>query len=101
MTITSTETPTEAAEVLAELDAASAAITAGQKAGDHAATAAAYERTLAAWHRLSRTGCAGEDDPRVLRMLIAHAMGAAQMDARDGARQYRRWAEQEASGRSV
>jgi hypothetical protein len=101
MTVT-TGTPTAAAEVLAELDAAIDTIKAGQKAGDHAATAAGYERKLAAWQRLSSTGYgAGEDDPSVLCGLIAHAVCAVEMAARDGARQYRQWAEQDASGRSA
>jgi hypothetical protein len=103
MTVTTTETPTAAAEVLAELDAAIDSIEAGQKAGDHAATAAAYERKLAAWQRLASTGYGvDEDDSHVLAMLLAHATSAVQMAALEGARQYRRWAaEQEAAGRSA
>src|SRR3982751_6939033 len=97
---TTTETSTTPAEVLAELDAASDAIMAGQKARDHAATAAGYERKLAAWEQLASTGFGdGEEDPHVLAMLLAHATSSVQLAAREGARQYRLWAEQEASGR--
>lgn len=102
MTITTTETPTEAAEVLAELAAAMDTIDAGQKSGNHAAIAAGYERKLAAWRRLASADYgAGENNPHVLSMLLAHAMSSVQLAATEGARQYRRWAEQEASGRSA
>lgn len=103
----SSTTKTTTTEVLAELDATLAAISAAQKSRDHAAAAAGYERKRAAWERLTNAGFGSdEDNPDVLRSLLAHASSANLLAAAEGARQYRRWAEsaaaeREASGRSA
>lgn len=92
--------PTTAEEALAEIEAALAEILRAQKADDHAATAAGYQRRADAWAALYRTECDRYDvlanaSPEVLCALLRSAIPGAAVEDRRAARDYRGWAKEQ------
>ncbi|MDN5854372.1 MAG: hypothetical protein L0K86_16285 [Actinomycetia bacterium] len=90
MTTTATSPAATAAEVLAQLDAASAATLAAIDAHDDAATAECYRREADVWQQLRDSGLRGVDEPS--RRLLVRAAADARAYNADLARRYRGWA---------
>lgn len=99
MTITTTETPTTAAQVADELERLSkATLDAYNAKSGPGVLAELYEAEVAAWDRLRQRderedrlpAFYYETDPSVLRRLLIQAMGEARMEAWRLAREYHR-----------